>query len=1353
MHINNIHNHKSYHFMKRILFISVLLFLFTDFTNAQPLSGTHTIGPDPSDDYPSISAAVAALNTNGLGAGGVIFNVVPGHTETISAPISLTVTSGSEANQIIFQKDGAGINPLITAYTGINTPASSVQDGIWNFVGCDYVTVNGIDLNDPNTTNPATMEYGFGFFKANASNGCQNNTIKNCVVSLSYENNEAGSVVFGAISAPGSKAILMVNATVLDQITELIPTGQPGGNSYNIFKTNTLQKCNYGVFAYGYYAAGLWIDKGDLYNEIGGLAASTGNNILNFGGATAATQDAAGIWTRSQYNLIIGENHLDNDNGMGVKHVTTLRGILCQSTTGAFTQITGNYISIKGGGTSSIVNGILSASAGGNTGSIYINDNNISGDYYTATTGNFWGITNLFAATTLQINNNTISNIPYSNGPLTGSGEIDLIYNMSALTNVTVANNTINQITSLGTSAGYMYGIRLSGANITATGNTLSLLTVSGGGFDGDVTGMLINGTGDVVIENNDINNLSTTTGALTGITTSNTCTSENISDNLVTDFTNAIFGCYGIKSEANCNFKTISTNTINNLNSNNDVYGMYVYSGAASILGNKIFDLQTNSTMYNYVTGLELATVSSNKTSNIYNNIIGDLKAPNAVSMDAGSPSIVGLHVPATQTNTNTEINISYNTVCLNASGTGTDFGTASFRTSAGAGSNMRVRNNIFVNKSIPNGAGLAVAFQRSSTTLTDYHSSSNNNVFYAGVPDVSRLVFYDGTNAHQTLAGFQTYIAPRESASLSMDVTFSSINGSDPDFLHINPSASTSINNGGVSIAGITTDFDSESRNATTPDIGADEFNPTFSWTGATNTDWNTASNWSWNGVPIATSNVIITNVTNNPIVNEPVSSPAVCNNLTIELGGVLTINADKALTVNGTLTNNAGNFALFIQSTATGCGSLIHNTNNVNGNIEQFITGNTATNGTMDFHLVSVPLNTVTTAAQYNGMYLFNFNSGTQLWDNVGSNPATVLDNHQGYMLFSPQLNTQIYYSGQLISGEFTTATNMDAEEFSLVPNPYPSAIDWDAVSGWTKSNIYNFFYIWDPVGNNYAAWGSGSGAGSNGIGTAASSKIPVGQSFFVKASGASPVLSMNNSVRVHSTQSFYKQTYHTVPEVLRLNISDSESNDNMIVRFSSEAGNEYENLDVDKLYGSEKAPQLYSLSTGSEKLTINALPHSSSAVVVPLGLEYTLEGQLEFVASGIESFDANASFFLEDKLLNKMIDLKAIPNYTFTHNTSDDIQRFALHFRGVTATGELAAKNYNIWSTIDHVNVHIPALTSQKAIVELYDLLGHQVLSQQVNLGSPTSIAVPQFNGMGIVKVISGGNVYSEKVFIR
>lgn len=52
---------------------------------------------------------------------------------------------------------------------------------------------------------------------------------------------------------------------------------------------------------------------------------------------------------------------------------------------------------------------------------------------------------------------------------------------------------------------------------------------------------------------------------------------------------------------------------------------------------------------------------------------------------------------------------------------------------------------------------------------------------------------------------------------------------------------------------------------------------------WTGATSTDWNTASNWSAASVPTATDSVIIPDTSALP--NAPtLSSTATCNNLTI-------------------------------------------------------------------------------------------------------------------------------------------------------------------------------------------------------------------------------------------------------------------------------------------------------------------------------------------------------------------------------------------------------------------------------------------------------------------------------------
>lgn len=164
----------------------VISILSYNSANAQ-LTGSKTI----LGNYATIALAVADLNSQGVGMGGVTFNIAAGYVENISSAISITV-SGNVSDPIIFQKSGAGANPLIIAYsTGTGTPVTAVQDGMWALVGSDYVTIDGIDLIDTNSTNPATMEYGYGLFKVSATNSCQNNTIKNCNITLNRINNAA----------------------------------------------------------------------------------------------------------------------------------------------------------------------------------------------------------------------------------------------------------------------------------------------------------------------------------------------------------------------------------------------------------------------------------------------------------------------------------------------------------------------------------------------------------------------------------------------------------------------------------------------------------------------------------------------------------------------------------------------------------------------------------------------------------------------------------------------------------------------------------------------------------------------------------------------------------------------------------------------------------------------------------------------------------------------------------------------------------------------------------------------------------------------------------------------------------
>ena len=160
------------------------------------LSGIKTIGP--AGDYTSLALAITALNTQGVGAGGVTFNIPAGYTETFTSPTAgLIIASGTSANAIVFQKLGAGANPLITAGIGVSTTV----DGIIVLRGSDYITFDGINLTEraSNATATTRMEWGYALVKTPTTDGAQYNVIKNCTVTLNRANIASVGILFASL--------------------------------------------------------------------------------------------------------------------------------------------------------------------------------------------------------------------------------------------------------------------------------------------------------------------------------------------------------------------------------------------------------------------------------------------------------------------------------------------------------------------------------------------------------------------------------------------------------------------------------------------------------------------------------------------------------------------------------------------------------------------------------------------------------------------------------------------------------------------------------------------------------------------------------------------------------------------------------------------------------------------------------------------------------------------------------------------------------------------------------------------------------------------------------------------------
>lgn len=502
----------------------------------------------------------------------------------------------------------------------------------------------------------------------------------------------------------------------------------------------------------------------------------------------------------------------------------------------------------------------------------------------------------------------------------------------------------------------------------------------------------------------------------------------------------------------------------------------------------------------------------------------------------------------------------------------------------------------------------------------------------------------------------------------------------------------------------------------------------------------DWNAEARWS-NGVPGASTTAIIEG-------EATVTGAYLTNHLTIQSGGTLNIAPGGKLTAKGTLTNDAGTSGLVIQSTDAGTGSLIHNSNGVAATVQRYVSGGTIAGKdpvNYKYHLLSVPLAADIQAGDaFENTYLWEFAPASQTWSGITSLTHPIAVN-KGYLGYVDTENHTYSFTGNLFNGDFTaaaeTVTNGD---FKLVPNPYPSAIDWELV---TKNGINNAIYFFNSATGNYVSYlDAGLPGGTQ--------YIPAGQSFFVQASQANPTVSFGNAARVHNSQAFYKSGEQSYQDVLQISVATTNAADETFIRFMPQASNSFDGItDAAKLQGFEGAPQLYTIADDFTALSINTMPTSNEAVIVPLAFELNYDTEMTLNFHYLESFEASVDIFLEDLLTNAMIDLREVPAYTFSHVATNEPVRFKLHFAGVTSIEDQpGASTHRIWTADGMLYVLLPDHEGEKIDLDIYDLQGRQLESIQTTAGRLNAIPLAQ-RGMLIARITAGNRVYTSKLFIR
>jgi hypothetical protein len=545
---------------------------------------------------------------------------------------------------------------------------------------------------------------------------------------------------------------------------------------------------------------------------------------------------------------------------------------------------------------------------------------------------------------------------------------------------------------------------------------------------------------------------------------------------------------------------------------------------------------------------------------------------------------------------------------------------------------------------------------------------------------------------------------------------------------------------------------------------------------------------------GLPETINNLTVTTTSSNPLMLTN-KSLTVTGNMTINSGSKLELGSSDMLTVHGN-TSLAGSECFILKATSSGMASFV-NYGSISGSgtakVDCYVVNN------WDWHFISSPV----TAQPIWNTTTRNFvpvpatgniwTPGTWNWDfyrwapqgdpngyspfpwvnlrnangSFNSNaPATapygfgaaipVFQQGTGYLVaYSSTYGlTTPYFSGTLNTGTFSIPLVVGSginghnqsytNNLNLIGNPYPSALDFDALCSANSGKLSSSSY-WIMLGSGtYASYTVGSG------GTAGASRYISSMQGFEVTAASSSNLSFTNLMRTHNSQVWLKSDDIYKNRLIISVINDVNNlSDEVIVHFDPSFSSDAGAIEIPGF--AKDAPNLFT-EKDSGHFTINQLTAIDETTEVPLSLIPGVDAQYTFDVSGIETFEPGTPLLLRDLVTGTITDLHKCSSYSFAALTGDNAQRFVLYFGLTIGVNELTGNTSLFKIFINSGILRIENTSGVKNFqVNVYDMHGSLQLQQSED-GAVDNIKLNVARGMYIVRVVSDKGIVSKKVFV-
>ena len=504
------------------------------------------------------------------------------------------------------------------------------------------------------------------------------------------------------------------------------------------------------------------------------------------------------------------------------------------------------------------------------------------------------------------------------------------------------------------------------------------------------------------------------------------------------------------------------------------------------------------------------------------------------------------------------------------------------------------------------------------------------------------------------------------------------------------------------------------------------------TIQWTGLTNTDWETASNWEKNIIPQASNNVLIPS----GVPNYPTAANAITvNSINIQSGASFI--AHSTVTGNITYTRTLAKSAVLSEAWHLVSSPVSGET------IDNLITNNNFALGTAP-NIGLAEYNNTQAAANNRWNYLTTASTGPI---NSGQGYSVKLDNVAvgNTISFTGTMNntnvTRTIVDGNIIA--------TDGTAYNLVGNPYTAFINNAAFLNLVANDDMlenKTIWVWNQETTSYNAKVIPSNF-----------EIAPGQGFFVKrkTAGIATNLTFDVTNQSHKPDTFQR----TSTTEIQLLVSDGTDNKYATIYYNNKATTGFDNGYDGELFNGTKAnftiySQLVSDNEG-KNYQIQSLPDMKfETMVIPIGLK-SAAGSITFTADAI-NLPTNLKVYLEDKTTNTFTRLDDVDSkYKVTlASPLDGIGRFYLHTsESVLYINEVSLESVNIYKS-DASTLKIIGLEHRKANLKIFTILGKQVMNTSFEANIKKEISLPKLaSGVYFLQLKTATSTLNKKIILE